>query len=34
MGIESGGFRAVLPRSIARNAINILLNQLGQPSIP
>ncbi len=34
MGIQSGGFRGVLPRSIARNAVNVLLQQLGQPSIP
>jgi len=34
MGIESGGFRAVLPRSIARTAVNKLLAQLGQPPIP
>jgi hypothetical protein len=34
MGIESGGFRAVLPRNIARGAVNKLLPQLGQPVIP
>ena len=34
MGIESGGFRAVLPRGIARSAVNKLLPQLGQPVIP
>jgi hypothetical protein len=34
LGIQSGGFKAVLPRSIARNAINKLLQQLGQPLIP
>jgi hypothetical protein len=34
MGIQSGGFKAVLPRSIARNAVNVLLQQLGQPPIP
>lgn len=34
MGIESGGFRAVLPRNIARTAVNKLLPQLGQPAIP
>jgi hypothetical protein len=34
IGIQSGGFKAVLPRSIARNAVNILLQQLGQPPIP
>jgi len=34
MGIESGGFRGVMPRRIARNAINGLLRQLGQEPIP
>ena len=34
MGIESGGFRLIAPRSIARTAINKLLAQLGQPPIP
>ena len=34
MGIESGGFRAALPRRIARNAVNTLLTQLRQPPIP
>jgi hypothetical protein len=34
MGIESGGFRAVIPRNIARGAVNKLLAQLGQPAIP
>jgi hypothetical protein len=33
MGIESGGFRGVLPRQIARNAVNGLLKLLGQPEI-
>jgi hypothetical protein len=33
MSIESGGFKGVLPRSIARNAVNVLLAQLGQPPI-
>jgi hypothetical protein len=33
MGIESGGVRGVLPRSIARNAVNALLAQMGQPPI-
>ncbi len=33
MGIESGGFRAVVPRNIARGAVNKLLPQLGQPLI-
>jgi len=34
MGIESGGFRGVLPRKIARKAVNTLLAQLGQSPIP
>ncbi len=34
MGVESGGFRAIAPRAIARNAINQLLARLGQPPIP
>ena len=34
MGVESGGFRLVVPRSIARTATNKLLTQLGQPPIP
>jgi hypothetical protein len=33
MGIESGGVKGVLPRSIARGAVNNLLAQLGQPPI-
>ena len=33
MGIESGGVRGVLPRSMARNAVNQLLAFLGQPPI-
>ena len=33
MGIESGGVRGVLPRSMARNAVNQLLAQVGQPPI-
>jgi hypothetical protein len=33
MGIESGGVRGVLPRKIARNAVNRLLQDLGQPLI-
>ena len=33
MSIDSGGFRAVAPRRIARNAVNKLLNQLGQSPI-
>lgn len=34
MGIESGGFRAALPRNIARGQVNKLLEKLGQPAIP
>ena len=34
MAIGSGGFRGVLPRTIAREAVNRLLVQLGQPPIP
>ena len=34
MGIESGGFKGVAPRAIARKAVNQLLPQLGQPPIP
>ena len=34
MGIESGGFRGVLPRNIARKGVNMLLAQLNQPPIP
>ena len=33
MGIESGGFRGAVPRSVAREAVNRLLVQLGQPPI-
>ncbi len=33
MGVESGGWRGVLPRKVARTAINKLLTQLGQPVI-
>ncbi len=33
MGIESGGFKGVLPRKIARNAVNKLLAELGQQPI-
>ena len=33
MGIESGDFRAVAPRRIARKAVSELLGQLGQPAI-
>ena len=31
--IKSGGFKAVIPRDIARKAVNELLLQLGQPLI-
>ena len=34
MHINSGGFRAALPRKIARNAVNDLLGQVGAPPIP
>jgi hypothetical protein len=34
MGVQSGGFRAVLPRKMARDKVNILLAQLSQPPIP
>lgn len=34
MHIRSGGFRAVLPRKIARNAVNDLLAQVGAQPIP
>jgi hypothetical protein len=34
MGVESGGFRGVAPRKIARGAVNQLLADLGQPPIP
>jgi hypothetical protein len=33
MSIESGGVKGVLPRTMARNAVNNLLAQLGQPPI-
>jgi len=33
MGIESGGVRGALPRSMARQSVNALLAQLGQPPI-
>ncbi len=33
MHIRSGGFRAMLPRSIARKAVNELLVRIGQPPI-
>ncbi len=34
MGIESGGLKAMLPRKIARNAVNKLMAQLQLPAIP
>ena len=34
MGVESGGFRGVAPRSIARKAVNKLMSALGQAVIP
>ena len=34
MHIRSGGFKAVLPRKIAREAVNDLLRQLGAQPIP
>jgi hypothetical protein len=34
MGIESGGVRGLLPRSMARDAVNKLLAQLDQLPIP
>jgi hypothetical protein len=34
MHIRSGGFRAVLPRNIARKAVNELLSQVGGQPIP
>jgi hypothetical protein len=34
MGIRSGGFRLAVPRRIARQAVNRLLEKLGQPLVP
>ncbi len=34
MNIRSGGLRAVIPRNIARKAVNELLAQVGAPPIP
>jgi hypothetical protein len=34
MHIRSGGFKAVLPRKIAREAVNDLLNHVGAAPIP
>jgi hypothetical protein len=33
MSIDSGGFKGTIPRSIARDSVNKLLAQLGQPPI-
>ncbi len=34
MGVQSGGFRAALPRKMARDKVNVLLGLLSQPPIP
>lgn len=34
MNVRSGGFRAVIPRNIARKAVNVLLAQVGAEPIP
>lgn len=34
MNLKSGGFRAVIPRNIARKAVNELLSQVGAEPIP
>ncbi len=34
MNIRSGGFRAMVPRSIARNAVNELLREMNATEIP
>ena len=34
MGVQSGGYKGVVPRSLARTAFNELLIQLGQLPIP
>ena len=34
MNVRSGGFRAMVPRAIARKAVNELLVQVGAPPIP
>ncbi len=34
MGIQSGGFKAMVPRKIARNAVNKLMAQLQLPAVP
>ena len=34
MNLNSGGFRAVIPRNIARKAVNELLTQVGAQPIP
>jgi hypothetical protein len=33
MSVESGGFKGALPRSMARDSVNKLLGQFGQPPI-
>ena len=33
MAVESGGFKGVIPRKVAREAVNKLLTQLGQAPI-
>lgn len=33
MGIQSGGFRGAVPRTMARNSINDLLSQVGAPPV-
>jgi hypothetical protein len=34
IGVETGGFKGLIPRKIARAAINELLPKLGQPPLP
>lgn len=34
IGLESGGIQMWVPRRVARNAVNQLLKELGQPPIP
>ena len=33
IGVESGGLKAILPRKMARDSVNHLLQQIGQPPI-
>jgi hypothetical protein len=33
MGVDSGGVRGIIPRTVARDSVNKLLAQLGQPPI-